>query len=320
MRLVLAACAALAAMATADNTRPIIGILTLPTHNRPDATSYFPASYVKWVESGGARAAPVKFDSTDAQLKALLPSLNGFLFTGGGEDFYYPNKTLTPYSSLALRILNEVRAAAGQKQRVPLWGTCLGFQLLSFVASGPNVDDPVLSCPPFNSEDIHLPLDPTAAWKGSEFQRAAASAGGVDTILTTQGVTANFHHCGITPDAFRGNSNLTKVFGEPLSTNKDLDGKEFVSTIQGKDLPLYGTQWHPEKPVFEWTTSHHTNHDTASVKANSWTARFFVDQARLNNRSFPNLNAETSALIYNYEPHFTGAGGSYDEFEQCYFF
>ncbi len=43
MRLVLAACAALAAMATADNTRPIIGILTLPTHNRPDATSYFPA-------------------------------------------------------------------------------------------------------------------------------------------------------------------------------------------------------------------------------------------------------------------------------------
>jgi len=203
---------------------------------------------------------------------------------------------------------------------VPLWGTCLGFQLLTFVASGPDVDSPVLSCPPFDSEDIHLPLDVTKAWAGSRMQRSAAAAGGVDTILTTQGVTANFHHCGVTPDAFRGNGNLTRVFGEPLSTNKDLKGVEFVSTIEGLELPLFGSQWHPEKPVFEWTTSHHTNHDTASVKANSWTARFLVDQARKNNRSFPSAQEESKALIYNYDPVYTGTGGDYDEFEQSYFF
>ena len=26
----------------------------------------------------------------------------------------------------------------------------------------------------------------------------------------------------------------------------------FVSTIEGKSLPIYGVQWHPERPIFEW--------------------------------------------------------------------
>lgn len=277
-------------------------------------------SYPKWVEGGGARVAPVRVDLPDAELDALLASLNGFLFTGGGEDFYFPNKTLTPFSSVALKILNTVKAAHAAGETVPIWGTCLGFQLLTFVASGPDVNTPVLSCPPFNAEDVQLPLDVTSAWPGSRMQQSAAAAGGVDEILTTQAVTPNFHHCGVTPDAFAGNGNLTATFGLPLSTNKDLDGKEFVSTIEGLELPLYGTQWHPEKAVYEWTTAHTTNHNDSSVKANAWTARFFVDQARKNGRAFPTLSAETKALIYNYQPEFTGTGGAYDEFEQCYFF
>jgi hypothetical protein len=277
-------------------------------------------SYPKWVEGGGARVAPVRVDMPDAELDVLLSSLNGFLFTGGGVEFFFPNKTLTRYSSVALKILNTVKAAHAAGQTVPLWGTCLGFQLLNFVVSGPDMDTPVVSCPPFNAEDIQLPLDVTSAWAGSRMQKSAAAAGGVDTILATEPVTPNFHHCGVTPEDFNGNSNLTSTFGLPLSTNKGLDGKEFVSTIEGLTLPLFGTQWHPEKAVYEWTTAHTTDHNDSSVKANSWTARFFIDQARKNDHAFPSASAEAKALIYNYAPEYTGAGGAYDEFEQCYFF
>jgi len=36
-------------------------------------------------------------------------------------------------------------------------------------------------------------------------------------------------------------------FFDVLSTNKDLKGVPFVSTIESKKYPIYATQWHPEK-------------------------------------------------------------------------
>jgi len=37
-----------------------------------------------------------------------------------------------------------------------------------------------------------------------------------------------------------------------LSTNSDRQGVDFVSSIEAKDFPIYGTQWHPEKNAYEW--------------------------------------------------------------------
>ena len=63
--------------------RPIVGVLTLPNSMTKDK-SYFPASYVKWLESGGVRVAPIPYDIAPSQLTTLLKQLNGALFTGGG--------------------------------------------------------------------------------------------------------------------------------------------------------------------------------------------------------------------------------------------
>ena len=37
-----------------------------------------------------------------------------------------------------------------------------------------------------------------------------------------------------------------------LSTNTDLNHIEYVSTVEFKKHPFFGTQWHPEKVQFEW--------------------------------------------------------------------
>lgn len=39
---------------------------------------------------------------------------------------------------------------------------------------------------------------------------------------------------------------LSEVF-QILSTNEDRVGRTFVSTVEGKKCPFYGSQWHPEK-------------------------------------------------------------------------
>ena len=38
----------------------------------------------------------------------------------------------------------------------------------------------------------------------------------------------------------------------PLSTNIDQEGLEFISTIEAREFPFYGSQFHPEKIAFEW--------------------------------------------------------------------
>jgi gamma-glutamyl hydrolase len=62
--LLLGACIALTAAASAtENFRPIIGVLTEPLNeSEPQLGSFLPASYVKWLESAGARVAPVRLD------------------------------------------------------------------------------------------------------------------------------------------------------------------------------------------------------------------------------------------------------------------
>ena len=42
-------------------------------------------------------------------------------------------------------------------------------------------------------------------------------------------------------------------------------GVAFVSTVEGKTLPFYATQWHPEKVQFEWDPEEGINHSTISV-------------------------------------------------------
>ena len=52
------------------------------------------------------------------------------LFTGGGADFVFKNGSLTPFTQTAALIFNESVSAAANGEVWPLWGTCLGFELI----------------------------------------------------------------------------------------------------------------------------------------------------------------------------------------------
>jgi gamma-glutamyl hydrolase len=66
------------------NNRPIIGIYTQPSKTRA-GYAYLVASYVKYMEMSGARVVPIHFDSTKEELESVFNSVNGILFTGGGQ-------------------------------------------------------------------------------------------------------------------------------------------------------------------------------------------------------------------------------------------
>jgi len=266
--------------------------------------------YVKWLEAAGARVVPIRYDLSTEELVALAKSVNGVLFTGGGPSLLPGSAYLAAAKTLFDTVVAQNKAGI----HIPLWGTCAGFQTTSVIVAG---TDSVL-VPGFDSEDYSIPLDFTPAAPNSVLFGPAhdSPALGVYATLATKNVTANLHHSGIAPESFASNPNLASFFNV-LSTNQGRQGKTFVSTAEGKDHPVFITQWHPERPQFEFnhgSVDLGLDHSPAGLFAMQYMANAFVLETRMNNNSFPTVEEEIDALIYNYAPSVTGS--SYE----CYFF
>jgi len=297
---------ALALRAT-QNDRPIIGILTQPSDSSLTkyGSNYIAASYVKYVESAGARVVPVRHDAPFSVLQQYFNQLNGILFPGGGSDLN--NTTLFKAGNYLYNLALE---AADRGDIFPIFGHCQGFELLTMITSQ-NFN--ILGF--VDAENITLPLNFTSNAKNSRmFSKAPAE---IINTLATQPVTMNNHQWGLYPSTYNKNTVLN-TFYNVLSLNDDREGTTFVSTMESKKYPIYAVQWHPEKNQFEWNPDEVINHTPSAIQAMEYMSSFFVSQARLSSHAYPSAAAEELAVIYNYPAIYT----VYDvpDFEQCYFF
>ena len=199
-----------------------------------------------WVQSAGARAIILPVDANASTLDLLLDSVNGVLFTGGGvENLTWAN----PFMVTADYIYRKVLAKNDAGIFMPLHGTCQGMQVLALLTSR---NQSVLSEYAFDSENMSLPLDIT--WDGHHSSRllnADTAPSGVVETLGGSPVTINLHHDGVRVGDFEDNQELG-AFYVLVSTNFDRRGQAFVSTMEGWDYPVIGTQWHPERNAYEW--------------------------------------------------------------------
>ena len=298
-----------AAVSTGSNKAPIIAIFSHPSRNEDPACGgacdYTAASYPKWVESAGGRAVPVPYDASDEHVEALFRQTNGLLWPGGGAS-------LSPSAKRFFDL--AVDANANHGDHYPVWGTCLGFEwLLEATANSSTVLQKG-----FDAENITLPLNLTTI--GAQGSRMLGSDAALLSMLQSEPVTMNNHVAGIQPDALAANPTLASFF-DVLSTNDDRQGRPFVSTIEGKTQPIYGTQWHPEKNIFEWGENADgspyevINHSADAVSVSQKLVNFFVAEARKNDHKFDTPEAEQAALYYNYSPHKSGPS-----FVQEYYF
>ncbi|XP_074478292.1 apolipoprotein D-like isoform X2 [Sebastes fasciatus] len=114
------------------NDRPIIGVLAQEDFfPNPNRATYIAASYVKFLESAGARVVPVMIDQTPDKYKTLFNSINGILYPGGNV-----NITSSGYQRSA-KIFYDLAIEANKRgDYFPLWGTCLGYEQLTVLTSG----------------------------------------------------------------------------------------------------------------------------------------------------------------------------------------
>ncbi|CAK9151728.1 unnamed protein product [Ilex paraguariensis] len=116
------------------NYRPVIGIVSHPGDgasgrlNNATNASYIAASYVKFVESAGARVIPLIYNEPRDVLYKKLDMVNGVLFTGG-----WAKSGL--YFEVIEAIFKKVLKKNDAGDHFPLLAICLGFELLTMIIS-----------------------------------------------------------------------------------------------------------------------------------------------------------------------------------------
>uniref|UniRef100_A0A8C2WM35 folate gamma-glutamyl hydrolase n=1 Tax=Cyclopterus lumpus TaxID=8103 RepID=A0A8C2WM35_CYCLU len=270
----------------------------LPGDLSARGSSYIAASYVKYIESGGARVVPIRINRTEREYADIFSSINGLLLPGGGVDIE------TSQFSRASKIFYDLALRANDAgDFFPIWGTCQGLQQLTVLTANENL----LTLT--DTRAVALPLNLTPAAKSSRLFRNFP-----EELLQTLGkenITSNFHKWSLSTQNFSRNA-ILKRFYKVLSTNND-GKKEFISTMEAYRYPFYAVQWHPEKTTFEWIDKPGMIHSTAAVRASFYTGSFFVSEAMTNQHHFSSPEKEEQALIYNFSPLYIRGRGNFVE-------
>ncbi|CAA3017634.1 gamma-glutamyl hydrolase 2 [Olea europaea subsp. europaea] len=281
------------------NYRPVIGILSHPGDgasgrlNNATNASYIAASYVKFVESAGARVIPLIYNEPVKILYEKLNLVNGMLFTGG-----WAKSGL--YFEVVESIFKNVLSKNDAGDHFPLLAICLGFELLTMAVSQ---DNNILE--KFNAADQASTLQFTRNIdiNGTVFQRFPPA---LLKKLSTDCLVMQNHHYGISPEKFLKDGKLCSFF-EILTTSEDTDNKVYVSTVKAHRYPVTAVQWHPEKNAFEWGLSMIPHSDDA-IQVTQHVANYFIGEAR-KSMNRPSARKVLDNLIYNYSPTYCGKAG-----------
>lgn len=88
-------------------------------------------------------------------------------------------------------------------------------------------------------------------------------------------------------------------------------GERYVSTVEHKDYPFFATQWHPEKPAYEFSDPT-IPHSRTAIDAGYATASLLVDVARLSSHKV-SYEHEVKLVVQNFVPHFLPAEGGQED-------
>lgn len=117
------------------NEAPIIGVLSqeisyyLEGKYPGEYESFIAASYVKFVEGGGARVIPIWINKTEEYYIEIMSRINGVLFPGGATWFDQSDG----YADAGMYIYKNAKRLNDAGDYFPIWGTCLGFELLTYL-------------------------------------------------------------------------------------------------------------------------------------------------------------------------------------------
>ncbi|XP_027195779.1 gamma-glutamyl hydrolase-like isoform X2 [Dermatophagoides pteronyssinus] len=294
------------------NDRVVIGVLAQYPYQ--DEHQFIVASYVKFLESSGARVVPVFCGRKSDYYETLLPKLNGILLPGGGSPL-----DKGPYAETVDLIIETSKKFYDEGKYFPIWATCLSFEKL--IVHFLNGDLQWKSMCHAQNIALNLEIEKSVIDNPKSvrmFRDMDLMMPNIFDILQNNNVTPNYHRVCLELDEWNKHQELKENFqiiGHNLYKNYT-----FVSMIEHKKYPIYASIWHPEKIPYEFVINEHMgnfNHYLKAIMVSQYFGNFFVNEARRSCGKFDNKLDESQHLIYNYNEYrkYTGNDGksSYEE-------
>ncbi|KAF4653563.1 hypothetical protein FOL47_010439 [Perkinsus chesapeaki] len=221
---------------------PVVGILAHP----PAGSTPYPyiREYnVKYLESAGVQVIPLHYQ--DPNLKSLLASISGVLFTGGSldQDLRFGH----PYVDAAKVIYDYAVDRYAKKDPFPIFGICQGHQLLALLAAGTHE---VILEGHYTTNNVALPIKMVNG--GGVMLSSLPSY--VREILQTQNVTTHGHFNGVPPEMWNEYNQLREQFIMTSTSEDPANHRIFSASMESRPgkPPMYSVQFHPEMPAYVW--------------------------------------------------------------------
>lgn len=174
----------------------------------------------------------ISFEATHAELDAFLETIHLLYIPSGNVGNHHCKKFLDCIEYCVRKIKDKNRSG----MYFPIWGVCMGFQTLLAVENGVYHHNIFLER--FNSwSHTNLPQVNhgrlTKSFSQNEIQ-----------MLELNHDKLHSHSLGVSPCMV----NATNIKNNYLILHMNVDkkGKQFIGTIEHKNYPFYGFQWHPE--------------------------------------------------------------------------
>ncbi|XP_049313877.1 gamma-glutamyl hydrolase [Bactrocera dorsalis] len=276
--------------------KPLIGLLCIDRKDSmsPDICSYIDEKNVKYLEDAGAGVVPIWINRTADYYEDILSKVNGVLLPGGAV---YVNEhdparlDLTNYCVTAT--LNIIRIAEKLHKKginLPIWGTCLGFQLLvlytTHLADAPYGTDVRDKCEFMN---CFLSVEFSSDFRDSRL--FADLPVEIESIMKNKPFGHHRHRYCVSLKTAESFNDVWHI----LAKNEDAKGLEFASIIEHRRYPFFGSQFHPESEC-----------SPECNKVKEFLARFFVDQCRSCGNRFESDKDERRHLIQNFPVTISG--------------
>jgi gamma-glutamyl hydrolase len=227
---------------TRRQTKIQIGIVSapMPKYHLHRAESYLDKAYISWIEMSGANAVVIPYNTES--LLSYLKTVQGIVWVGGAIE-NTKTHTTRQYEIMIAAFRTIFDYAIRENDRgnyFPLWGTCLGFDILAMM--GENIQDGFFKRIQHATKFSLSPLKFEGASRIRSYLPKKLMA-----KISSEPVVRHLHEYGFDVDV--AHTKKIKRYLNVVSTDLSNDGVRFVNMFEYKKYPFYGSQWHPEKPL-----------------------------------------------------------------------
>jgi len=177
------------------------------------------ADVVHWLTEAGLDIVPIPPSINGAEAAATFQWIHGLFLHPG-----YAGIDATPRVT---SLVNTFLTMAYESKDFFVWGTCQGFQQIIAFIGGDTLDH-------YNATDYFHPTHNHVMHSR------------LPHIDFKYNIHYFNHRDGLSVARFEHNRRLRTTFNI-IAKNKDRQGHEYVAIIEGKQLPWFGCQFHPEK-------------------------------------------------------------------------